>query len=186
MNNAKRRSQIKWCILSALLLLLYVLQTTPDVLVIKGVKPMLLIPLAVAVACFEPPFASGIFGAICGLFTDAASGYLFGFNGIILLFCCVAISLIHTNYLKSRLLDTLFSGLGVLLLQRSLDYFFYYSIWGLDPNHYLLLHRILPTAVFSFTVCIPVHYLLKFIEQKFTDDDSELKIDPSSKPKTSA
>lgn len=177
MINQKRLDQIKWCIYAALLLLLYVLQTTPGVFMIRGVKPMLLLPLAVAVACFESPLASGVFGMFCGLFTDAAADYLLGFNAIIFLVCCVLISLIHTNYLKSRLLDTLIAVLGVLLLQRSLDYFFYYSIWNLDPDGYLFLHLVLPTAGYTLLCCIPLHYLVKLIETKLQEDENDLKLD---------
>lgn len=177
MINLKRRNLIKWCIYSALLLVLYVIQTTPGLLAFGNVKAMLLIPLAVAVACFEQPLASGVFGMFCGLFTDVASDYLLGFNALILLICCVVISLIHTNFLKSKLLDTLISGLGVLLLQRGLDYFFYYSIWELDPNGYLLLHQILPSSLLTLLVCIPLHYLIKWLVTVMQKDDYDLKIE---------
>ena len=101
MNNLKRRNQIKWCIYCLLLPILYVLQTTPGFLAFGDAKPMLLIPLAVAVSCFEQPLPSGIYALFCGLFTDAAADYLLGFNAIILMFACVIISLVHTAYLKS-------------------------------------------------------------------------------------
>ncbi len=177
MMNLKHRNQLKWVIFYGMILILYVIQTTPALLSFGGIKPMLLIPFAVAVACFEQPLQSGIFGMICGLFTDAASGYLLGFNAIIMLICCVLISLIHTNYLKSRLLDSLISCLVVLLIQRSLDYFFYYAIWGLDPEGYLLLHRFLPTAVFSLSIIIPMHYAVKLLVNKMKQDDYDLKIE---------
>lgn len=177
MNDLKRRNQIKWCIYCLLILLCYVMQTTPAFLSIADVKPMLLIPLAVTVSCFEPPFSSGIFALFCGLFTDAASGYLLGFNAIILMFCCVMISSIHAAYLKSKLADDLLSCLCVLLLQRALDYFFYYHIWGLDPDQWILLHRFLPTAAFSLVFCIPFFYLIRSIVQWMQKDDNDLKVE---------
>ncbi len=179
MNNlVKQRGLLKWGIYSLLLLLFYVLQTTPAALSIAGVKPMLLIPLAVCAACFEQPLSSGIFGLFCGLFTDAAAGYLLGFNALILMLSCVIISLIHTNFLKSKLLNTLISGLCVLLIQRMLDYFFYYSIWGLDPSCYILLHQILPCAGYSLALCVPIFYLSRLLFRKLQKEDADLKIEP--------
>ncbi len=175
MISLKRRAQIKWGIYAAMILILYVCQTTPGFLSIGGVKAMFLVPLCVSVACFEKPMASGIFGMCCGLFTDAASDYLLGFNMLIFLVCCVTISLIHTNFLKSRLLDTLISGLFLLLMQRGLDYFFYYGIWDLDPNGYLLLRQFIPGGVFSLLLCIPFHYLIKWLVAVMQKDETDLK-----------
>ncbi len=175
MMSLKRRAQIKWAIYAAMILGLYVIQTTPGLLAICGIKPMLLIPLCVSVACFEKPMASGIFGLCCGLFTDAASDYLLGFNALIFMLCCVTISLIHTNFLKSKLPDTLISGIFLLVIQRGLDYFFYYNIWGLDPNGYLFLRQFLPGAVYSLLLLLPFHYLIKWIFNLSQKDDSDLK-----------
>ncbi len=174
MNNLKRRNQIKWCIYCLLLPILYVMQTTPGFLSFGGVKPMLLIPLAVAVACFEQPLPSGVYAMFCGLFTDAAADYLLGFNAIILMFACVIISLVHTAYLKSKLADTLASCFLTLLLQRFLDYFFYYLIWGSDPDGWMLLHRFLPTAALSLVFCIPIYYLIRLIVVRLQKDDTDL------------
>lgn len=177
MTNMRRRSQIKWIIYTAMLIILYVLQTVPGFLSIFGIKPMLLFPLAITIACFEQPFSSGIFGLVCGMFTDAAADYLMGFNAMIFMIACIVISLIHTNYLKSKLLDTLFSGCAALILQKGLDYFFYYRIWNLDPDSYLLLHQFLPSSALSLICLIPLHFLIKLIVTKFAHDDYDLKIE---------
>jgi rod shape-determining protein MreD len=178
MNNlVHRRSLLRWTIYAGMLLLFYVLQTTPAIFCFWGIKPMLLLPLAVAAACFEDPLPSGIFGLFCGLFTDAAADYLLGFNALILLVLCTIISLLHTNYLKSKLLNTLLCCLCVLLIQRPLDYFFYYSIWGLDPNRYILLHQFLPTSVLTLLFLIPIYYLVKLPAVKLQRDDNELKLE---------
>lgn len=177
MNNlVHHRSLLKWSIYAAMLLLFYVLQTTPAVLSFWGIKPMLLLPLAVTAACFEMPLPAAIFGLVCGLFTDLASDYLIGFNALILMLLCVMISLIHTEYLKSKLLNTMIASLGVLIIQRALDYFFYYYIWNLDPDCYLLLHRILPCALLTLVFTLPIYYLVKLPAIKLQQDEIEPEI----------
>ena len=61
-----------------------------------------------------------------------------------------------------------------LLLQRFLDYFFYYLIWGSDPDGSMLLHRFLPTAALSLVFCIPIYYLIRLIVVRLQKDDTDL------------
>ena len=49
---------------------------------IRGWCPLLIIPLATAVAMFEGELAAGVFGVFCGLMLDMASGTLLGFSSM--------------------------------------------------------------------------------------------------------
>ena len=55
---------LKWSSYVLLIIIAYVLQTTTSLFVIFGVKPLLLVPLAVCIAMFEGEFAGAIFGAV--------------------------------------------------------------------------------------------------------------------------
>ena len=52
---------LKWSSYVLLIIIAYVLQTTTSLFVIFGVKPLLLVPLAVCIAMFEGEFAGAIF-----------------------------------------------------------------------------------------------------------------------------
>ncbi len=85
---------VKYFLYALIMLVLYALQTTPGFLAIFGVRPVWLVPFAVAVSMNEGVACSAIFGSLCGLLCDLGSQALFGFNGLILLCGCVTISLL--------------------------------------------------------------------------------------------
>ena len=70
---ARLRGFLRWLCYSLVLLLFYLWEVAP---LIRGWCPLLIIPLATAVAMFEGEFAAGVFGVFCGFMLDIASGTL--------------------------------------------------------------------------------------------------------------
>ena len=64
----------KWGIYGLLLLAAAVLQTTPGLLNIGSVKPVFILPVCLAVALCEGPYAGALFGAVGGLVWDLSAG----------------------------------------------------------------------------------------------------------------
>jgi rod shape-determining protein MreD len=81
-----------------LLLFVYVLQVTPGLFSLFGVKPMPVIALAVCIAMAEGEFAGGLYGVFCGLLLDFGAFTLFGIISVLMLICGVATGLL-TIYL---------------------------------------------------------------------------------------
>ena len=86
--NRKKKAVIaaKYAAYAMILLVLYVLQTTPGLFVVYGAKPMLVVPAAIAIAMHEGELVGGLFGALAGLLCDMGSSMLFGFNGLFIAF----------------------------------------------------------------------------------------------------
>lgn len=61
---------VKYVTYSLLMLVLYVLQSTPQLFSIAGIKPILVFPFAVAVAMFDKQLAGGLFGLFAGILCD--------------------------------------------------------------------------------------------------------------------
>ena len=59
-NNRRKILTIKYCTLTVLFLLIYVLQSTPGLFSVLGVKPVLLIPAAITLAMYEGEFSGGL------------------------------------------------------------------------------------------------------------------------------
>ena len=157
----------KYFTLVALLILLYVLQTTPRLFSILGVKPILVVPAAVCMAMFEGELTGGVMGALAGLLCDLASFTIFGFNGIIVMACCAAVGLLTIYYTQLKLTNALMLGLAVLLLRGVLEYFFYFQIWGFENGHRIFWYQTLPTVLYSTLAVIPLFYLIRSISGYF-------------------
>jgi hypothetical protein len=133
-----------------------------------GRLPLLMIPISAAVAAFETPVRSALFGCICGLMLDNCMGNLFGFYGILLLWTALFISVLFTLLLRRH-------GLNVFLLNAAasavlifLHYFFYMRIWGYDDSGAILLSWYLPIFIFTVIFAVPIFYAVKFLKIKLS------------------
>ena len=168
MKREKLMPILKWALYSVLLLLFYVLQTTPGLFQIFGAKPVLILALAVCVSMYEGVMASAMFSMAAGLLWDISSDKLFGFNGLIFLCCGLMISLLCIYYLRTKLWNSLLFCGVTLVVQGLLDYVFYYAIWNLENTHLILLRVILSNAAYTLAVTPLVFLLVRLIENRFT------------------
>ena len=72
----------KMSIYGLTLLLLYILQTTPGFLTFWGIKPLLVLPLAVSIAMMEGELVGGLFGLAAGILCDTSGITIFGINSL--------------------------------------------------------------------------------------------------------
>ena len=70
------------------------MQTTAGFFSFFGVRPIWVLPFAVAISMCEDVVSAAVFGSLSGLLCDLGSQALFGFNGLLVLCGCVAISLL--------------------------------------------------------------------------------------------
>lgn len=169
MKKEKLMPILKWFLFCLLLLLFYVLQTMPGLFSLFGVKPVLILSLAVAVSMYEGVMASAFFSMTAGLLWDISSDRLFGFNGVILLCCGLLISLLCMYYLHTKVLNSLMFCSSIVLLQGLLDYTFYFAVWSLEDAWRILLFQILPTAAYTVAVTPLIFLLIKKIEFKLNN-----------------
>lgn len=167
MMKKKSRIFIKWAVYTIIVLLMYVLQTTPGLFSIFGVRPVLLVPLAVCIAVFEGSVAGAIVGGVlCGWLLDMASARLSGFNALILLGCCFGVGLMVEYLMRGNLASVLLLCAAVVVLRSMADYFFYYVIWNQDEGFTVLLRQVLPTMAYTLLMTVPIYYLVRFISRR--------------------
>ena len=116
----------RWILYYVLILFSFTLMTSGTFL-----KPVLLVPLALAISIENDLMGSAFTGAFCGMLIDIACGRLFGYNAVILAFFCALVSLMFELYLRPRFFNYLWITAVVAFAQCWLDYKFYYQIWDL-------------------------------------------------------
>ena len=149
------------------MLFLYVLQTTPRLFSILGIRPNLVIPAAVCIAVLEGAFVGGVYGALAGILCDLAGGALFGFSAIILMPACVAAGLLVTYLLRPGMINYVLLLAGVLLTRGLLDFLLNYVMWGYDDVWMVLIYGILPGIIYAVAVSPLVYYLFAFMRGRF-------------------
>lgn len=159
----KRNSIFRWFIYYIVMFVSYIYMTTVN----TGIPmPLLLIPLSLAVSMFEEPFDSAVTGLVAGMLLDSAEGTLIGLNGIIMLWCCLITSLLFMFVMRRHIVNILMITLIVTVIQGSLHYLFYYSIWGYNDGWNIVLKEFLPVIAMTNIFTVFFYYMVKHLDRK--------------------
>lgn len=132
---------------------LYVLSGTPGFLPeILGVKPLLLLPVAITIAAFENEVTAMIFGVICGALCDIGFGTDIGFYTIALTLLCFAFGYCARNFFVTNFVNAMVIGSVTTVALLFIHFLIFAAgsgmpnLWGHFAMHYLI--RILYTLLF--------------------------------------
>lgn len=140
------------------ILVLYIIQQTPDLPQLWGARPFLIIPVLFSVAMLEDEMTGLGFGIFIGLLMDISCGYVLGFHAILLGLLGYFTGLLAVNLIKTNLLTVLLlTAAGVFLIGcLQFVFFYYFRQYGYEgyafQHHYLpmMLYTFLPTPVLYF------------------------------------
>ena len=168
----RKSSQIfKWVCYTLLMLLCTVLQTMPGLFQLGAAKPLYLLPLALAVSVFEGEFAGAVFGAVCGLMWDYTAGRTVGMLALELMILSFAVSAVVQLYLKDTAQNFLLIAAGCAVLVLACDWLFFYYMPGYSGAWNRLLWFVLPSAVLSIPVSLPIYWAARKISIEFKIDN---------------
>lgn len=173
---AALRGFLRWLTYAAVLLLFYVMECNP---IIPGFCPLLLIPLATAVAMYEGDLAAGVFGVFCGLMLDIASGIkITGFSALLLMCACAFISLISRFLIKKTFISHLILNAAVTVVIAGLDMVFVHWVWEGSQSVISFRSSVLPAYGGAIFWSIPVYMLVSFISKKFRPKEQHRLAEP--------
>lgn len=167
----KRYRAIKWGAFIFTLLIFYVIMRAG---IFGAWQPVLLIPLCVAVSMYEDELASCIYSLFCGYMIDIACGFIFGFSAVWLMAVCVGASLLVRNLIRVNLFNFCVIALTAILIEFSMDYLFNVVIWNVPKGEVILLVSIIPTAIATLVLSPAVYYLVRFIENRLTSENTDI------------
>lgn len=159
----------KYALYSVLLYLLYIIQTTPGLFSLWGIKPIWVVPFAVSIAIYEGEFAGGIYGAVAGLLCDLGGFTLFGFNGLVCCLCCIASGLLVIYLMRRNVAGCMLFVLFTMMLRGSIGYFFAYGLWDFDNSWKIFVYQTLPTTLYTVAITPPVYYGVRRLFKRFAE-----------------
>lgn len=151
------------------IVIFYVVSGIPGFLPpILGVKPLLLLPVAVTIAVFEKEIPAMFFGLICGAFCDIGYSDAIGFYTISLTILCFFFGYCTRNFFVTNFGNAM--AIGCATVPALICLYFLFFVNGTMPHagehfvrHYLV--RILYTAVFL----PPLYYLNRLLHTSMSD-----------------
>jgi cell shape-determining protein MreD len=147
-----------------LVLLFYYTGILP--LSIKGITPLLILPLLTAFAIYHSPITSALIGLACGIFMDACAIGAYCFNAIVLLLIATFVAVTSNNLFNKNIQSAV-----VLSLITSAFYFvlqwicFHTDNVNLNDTFIYLLKYAFPSAFFSAVFILPFYYLYRYFHK---------------------
>jgi len=138
----------------------FMLQQTPGLFPeIFGARPILLIPVAIMIAMFEPQIPAVAFGVFSGIMMDFGFGGILGIHALILTFLCYAVSTISRTVLRVNLGTAIITAIWTTAIVILLGWFFQYFLKGYTAPLYALTSRYF--SRFCYTVLLsPIIFLI--------------------------
>jgi len=157
----------KYTIYALVLLMLYVLQTTPGLFVNFNAGPILVIPAAIAIAMCEGELTGGFYGAFAGLLWDDMTGrLLFGFHGLFTAFFCIVAGLLVIHLMHCNFRNAMLFVAVAMLATGSLEFFFGYGMWGHENVWMVYVFHTLPTIAYTIIVTPLLFWMMRKIYRK--------------------
>ena len=128
-------------------------------------KPLLLIPVALCITSYAREHTAVLTGILCGFLLDIVCGKLMGFNALILMILCAAVSLLYKHYLMHKWFTFMLLAAAGIFLQGILDYFFFYAIWDYSNVSYIYTSHILPCCIYTLISTLPVYAVIHTINR---------------------
>ena len=166
-----RSQRLKWGCYILLLVVCTVLQTMPGLFQFGAAKPLWLLPLCLAVSAAEGEFAGAVFGAVCGLMWDYTAGRTVGMLALELMILSFAVSAVVQLYLKDTAQNFLLIAAGCAVLVLACDWPFFYYMPGYSGAWNRFLWFVLPSAVLSIPVSLPIYWAARKIRIEFKIDN---------------
>ena len=163
---AVRDKYVRWTAYGLLILAAFLLQSAPRALQIAGAKPLLLVPLVVAIGLFTGPVGGGAAGAVAGFLWDVYADRLPGFHGLFLLCIGCACGLLVVLLMRNNMLTAILLCAGALLLQVLYDWGLTYVLLGHDRPFAALWHTYLPCAAYTLLLS-PLLYFITLAVTRF-------------------
>jgi rod shape-determining protein MreD len=169
-NNRSKKPILRWTCYFSILLFFYMLMTGGF---FSRWQPLLIIPLAIAVAMFEREVGSALFGAFCGFMIDTACGNLFGMSSVWLMPLALAASLLVMNLIRQNIINHLWLVTISCIIMAFMEYFFKHLIWDQPNSEVVLILYIIPSYFSAIVLSPAVYFLVKATSERFREKEKE-------------
>lgn len=160
-----KRSFFKYLAYALEVVVLYVLQDTPNLLPqIFGGKPLLLVVLAISIAARENQIPSTVFGAVCGVLTDISGGGI-GYFGIMLTLVCYFEAELFKKYIVVSFGMVLLYAVAASAVLVGLYFVIFRMLAGVEGAGELFVSHYLSRMVYTAVCVVPLYFLNRFLHK---------------------
>lgn len=116
----------------------------------------------------EDVITTSAYAMVTGFLFDISTNSLFGFNAIYFFVIGVLISLLCSYFLHTRLVTYICMITTTIVMQTIVWYTFYMWVWKVEEANVIFIKHSVPTMIYSAVMGIPMYYLIKVVEQRYS------------------
>lgn len=144
------------------LLIFFMVQETPGLVPeLFGARPVILIPVALAISMFENETVGMFFGLFCGLLIDFGAGGTLGFHGLLLSAVCYGIGLITANLVQTNFLTAMLIAIVTTAALCILHWLFFFVFFGYEHVVYALVSHYIPRFFYTIAITPIIYYFTR-------------------------
>ena len=169
----KVKNVLKWAFYAFFALILFSLSTSGNPEASKG---LVLIPFALAIACFNSEMTSAIVGGVFGMLVDISCDKVLGFTALYLCLLCGICTAMFRQLLRKNFLNYLIAVVLCCGIYLYLDYAFFYQIWGFSGYETVLSEKLLPSCL-KTVAWSPLTFIIVFVSELLSKNKRELSLE---------
>lgn len=154
------KTALRWVLYYVVILICFLIMVSGT-----SLKPVLLVPAALAIAVNNNMYASAVTGAICGFLIDISCDKLFGYNAVVLTFFCILTTLLYELYLRPKFANFMLITAAASYIQCRLDYKFYYQMWNYENVERIFTRYTLRIWVYTVAASLIVYLVISLINK---------------------
>ena len=160
------RLAFKWIVLSIIIYICFAISTTGGA---GQAKPILLLPVIIAISTTQNELTAGIVGAISGLLVDFSFNKLVGINGVYFLLIGVITSFLFLHLMRKNFINVTVLTAIAAAIHGLLDFFLYYAMWNYNEIDVVFKKITLPSIIYT-TLSAPIIFLIiNWVLNKFAE-----------------
>lgn len=157
----------KILVLTALIYATCLLQSTVlGYVEIHGIRPNLLLIVAISVALIRSDWEAATIGLVCGLGMDILVGRALGWYGISLFLVCFLIGQINSKLYRENPLIPVFFVFTSSIVIEMLCYLIIFFLKGYEDFVFVMTNLILPESLYNAVLSFPVFKLIERLYKK--------------------
>ena len=160
------KAVIRWTLYYVFIFLCFLIMSSGT-----WIKPILLVPAAIAISVNSGQYGSAFAGAVCGFLIDIACGKLVGYNAVLLAFFCIVVSLLYEYYLRNKFVNYIIITAVVAYIQCWLDYKFYYEMWEYEDAEIIFSQISMKVWALTIISAVFIFLVIQLINRFFLPKD---------------
>lgn len=136
---------------------------------IFGIRPILLISVAVCIAMFEGEFIGAVFGLVAGALWDTVTVTADGYNALYLAVACAVCGFLLRVFMRNNIITYIMINAAVIGFYCITYVLFFIAARGIDGAGEIFVRYYFPMVIYSLLLAPLWYFIIRGVSKKFAN-----------------